>query len=228
MKRLLAFFLIATAFFAASVASADPLSLDVGAGTMGVSAGVIDATGSASDVRLTFGTFTFTRSQQFSNLVIDVVANLGIAERLRAQTLGLYVDRDLRGTFHLTGGLIYNQNRGDGTSVPQNSSVIIDGVSYSQRDAGVIYTTVTWPALAPYLGIGFGPRARDRRRFAMFGEAGAYYQGPAHVAFSATGAIEANYTKFQPYFDEGKRQLTTLLAPVQVYPVLQIGVRYRL
>jgi hypothetical protein len=38
-------------------------------------------------------------------------------------------------------------------------------------------------------------------------------------------AIAANVAKFQPYFDEGRRQLRTELAPVALYPVVQVGIR---
>jgi hypothetical protein len=134
----------------------------------------------------------------------------------------------VRGPFHVTGGLIYNLNRIAGTSVPTNSSVVIAGVPYSQQNAGEIFTIVRWPAIAPYLGVGFGPPLTARRRIAFFGDAGVFYQGNARVAFSASGAIAANYAQFQPYFDEGRRQLAAELSPAIVYPVVQIGLRFGL
>lgn len=208
-------------------ASADQ-AIDVSAGTQGFAADLVQSVGPKTDLRLSYGDVSFDRTQSFSNLVIDVVANLAVSETYQVRSFGLYADRALGKRFHASGGLIYNLNRIDGTSVPTDSSVVIDGVTYSQKNAGEIFTVVRWPALAPYLGIGFGPRLSEHRRVAFFGDAGAYYEGRARVAFSATGAIAANYNNFQSYFDEGRRQLTAELAPVTVYPVVQIGVRFGL
>ncbi len=200
-------------------------SLDLSAGTLGLSAGLVQPVGAETDVRFVYGDASFTRTDHFSNLVIDVTANLAVHEKIRTQTAGIYVDRSLHhGPFHVTAGAIYNLNTVSGTSIPTNTTVVIGGASFSQADAGVIFTTVRWPALAPYLGIGFAP-PHGPHRIGFFADAGVYYQGRPRVEFSATGAIEANVAKFQPYFDEGRRQLTTELAPAQVYPVVQIGAR---
>jgi hypothetical protein len=223
-------FVIATLFFAlqATGARAADQAIDVSAGTQGISGGFVQPVGPGTDVRLAFSNFEFTRTQNFSNLVIDVVANLAVHETFQVRSFGVYTDRVIRGPFHVTGGLIYNLNRIGGTSVPTDSSVVIAGVAYSQQNAGEIFTIVRWPAIAPYLGIGLSPRLTAHRRVAFFGDAGVFYQGNARVEFSASGAIAANYAQFQPYFDEGRRQLAAELGPVVVYPVIQIGVRFGL
>jgi hypothetical protein len=215
-----------SATLAASPASAAGQAIDLSIGTLGIAGAIVQPTGPSSDLRLSYGNVAFTRTDAFSNLVIDLTANLAVHEIVRTQTLALSADRVVRGgPIHISAGLVYNLNSVNGTSIPTNSSVVIDGVSYSQKDAGEIFTHVRWPALAPYIGIGFGPRPHALRRPALFGEAGLYYQGRARAEFSASGAIEANYTTFKPYFDEGRRQLQAELAPVQLYPVIQVGLR---
>jgi hypothetical protein len=200
-------------------------AIDLSAGTLGLSAALVQPIGPATDLRVAYGDFEFTRTQNFSNLVIDVIANLSVRESYRVRTFGIYADHLVGRGFHVSGGLIYNLNRIGGVSVPTDSSVVIGGTTFSQKDAGQIFTVVRWPALAPYLGVGFVSTSNRRKGIVLFGEAGAYYEGRARVEFSATGAIAANVLKFQPYFDEGRRQLTTELAPVAVYPVVQVGLR---
>jgi hypothetical protein len=225
VKRFFSLALLSCALLAPQVARASEPAVDLSVGTSGISAGIEQPVGPATDVRLSYGVLDFTNTQSFSNLVIDVTANLSVHEAFHVRTLGLYADHTIHGSFYATAGLVYNLNQINGTSVPTGSSVVIDGVVYPQASAGVIYTVVRWPAIAPYLGIGFGPPIHGRRHAGLFGDAGLYYQGPARVEFSATGAILANYAKFQPYFDEGRRQLTTGLAPVEVYPVIRLGLR---
>jgi len=223
-------FVLATLFLLLQTrqALAADQAIDVSAGTQGIAGAFVQGVGPGTDVRLAFSDFEFTRTQNFSNLVIDVIANLAVHETFQLRSFGVYTDRVVSGPFHVTGGLIYNLNRIAGTSVPTDSSVVIAGVPYSQQNAGEIFTIVRWPAIAPYLGVGFSPRLTARRRIAFFGDAGVYYQGNARVEFSASGAIAANYAQFQPYFDEGRRQLAAELSPVIVYPVVQIGVRFGL
>ena len=204
---------------------ADEPSVDLSLGTLGLAAGIVLPVSPRTDVRFVYGDATFTRTDHFSNLVVDVTANLAVHEMIQTKTAGMYVDRRLHGgAFHVSAGAIYNLNSVSGTSIPTNTTVIISGISYSQANAGLIFTTVRWPALAPYLGVGFASPNRARR-IGFFGEAGVYYQGRPRVEFSSTGAIEANVAKFQPYFDEGRRQLTTELEPAQLFPVIQVGTR---
>lgn len=139
----------------------------------------------------------------------------------------MYADRSIGGPFYATAGLIYNLNRVNAVSVPADSSIVIAGISYNQADAGKIVTTVRWPALAPYLGLGYHSRAHAHRPMLVV-EAGTYYEGRARVEFQTTGAIAANEPRFKNYFDEGRRQLTTDFAPVTFYPVMQLGVRFPL
>ena len=46
--------------------------------------------------------------------------------------------------------------------------------------------------------------------------------------FGVPGIRFANQAKFQKYYDDERRQLTAQLAPVQIYPVIQVGLRVRL
>lgn len=208
-------------------AAAEPAALDLSAGTLGVAASISRSVGSGTRLRFTYGTVAFGRTEQFDNLVIDVTARLKLTESFRVRTAGLYAERTLRGgPFAAVVGVVDNLNHISAVSVPADQSITIAGVVYPQANAGVIMTEIGWARIAPYLGIAFAPRSP--RRLAFVGEIGGIIQGHANVDFSATGAILANQAKFQPYYDDERRQLTAELAPVQIYPVIQAGLRLRL
>lgn len=208
-------------------ARAEVPAIDLTAGSLGVAGSISRSIGAGTRLRFTYGTVTFGRTEQFENLVIDVTARLKLTESFRVRTAGLYAERTLgAGPLSLVFGVVDNLNHISAVSVPADQSITIDGVVYPQADAGVITTEIAWARIAPYVGIAFGPR--HPRRLAFIGEVGGIFQGRANVNFSATGAILANQAKFQAYYDDERRQLTAELAPVQIYPVIQAGLRLRL
>ena len=207
-------------------AVADP-AIDLSAGTLGLAAGISRVLNPTTTLRFSYGTFQFGRSEEFDNVVIDVTARLRLNESFRVQNAGFYAERQLRPGLRAVGGLVVNLNAIDAVSVPADQSITIGGVVYPQNTAGGIFTRIRWNRVAPYLGIALGTTAPSRRP-ALFAEIGAYYQGPAQVAFDATGAILANQAKFQKYYDDERRQLTSELAPFQLYPVVQLGLRVRM
>jgi hypothetical protein len=205
---------------------ADEPSVTLSVGTGGVSASISRPVAAQTTLRLTYGTLQFKRSEQFDNVVIDVTARLRLNETFKIQNAGLYVERTLHGPFSIVGGVVDNLNHISAVSVPSDQSITIGGVVFPQATAGVIFTEIGWNHISPYIGFAYAPKTGART--SLYAEAGAYYQGKAHVDFNATGAILANQAKFQKYYDDERRQLTAQLAPVQLYPVIQLGVRVRL
>jgi hypothetical protein len=206
---------------------ADPLAIEASAGTVGAALSVSRAIDPQTAIRLSFGTFGFSRQDAYDNLVIDVQANLRLREQFRVQSGGLFLERSIRSPFHVTFGAIANQNRISAVSVPTASSVVIGGVTYSAARAGEIFTDVNWNHVAPYVGFGFG-QSNARRRWSLVAEFGAYYEGRAKVAFDSNGAIKANQASFAAYYANLEGQLSRELSPVEVWPTAQLGIRLRM
>ena len=211
-----------------AVSRADQPAVSFGAGTLGETVGITQPIDPSTAIRFTYGTYAFTRQADFDNVVINVQARLQLSEQFRAQSAGVYIDRFIRSPLHVTFGAVLNQNHIAAVSVPADSSILINHFVYSAAQAGEVFTDVKWMPVSPYLGFGFGPRSSDRRRLALVAEIGAYYEGRANVTFAANGVIEKNEKHFATYFDTLRGQLATELSPVEVYPVLQIGVRLRM
>ncbi len=221
---LIALMLISTAH----AAMANQTAIGIGAGTLGAALDLSRTVDPATTLRVTFGTFDLRRPAAFNNVVIDVQTNLRLTEHFRLQTAGLYVERRIGSSLHLTAGALLNRNTISAVSVAADSSVIINHYAYSAANAGQIFTFVKWMPVAPYVGFGFGPRIGDRRRVAFVAEVGAYYEGPAAVTFDSNGAIRANAALFAPYFTNLENQLSRELSPVEVYPVCQFALRLRM
>jgi hypothetical protein len=207
-------------------ARADESSVTLSVGSGGIAASYGRPIGPGTTVKVTYGTLQFKRSEQFDNVVIDVVARLRLNETFRISNAGVYVERSLHGPFSVVGGIVANLNHISAVSVPSDQSITISGVVFPQDTAGVVFTEIGWNRVSPYIGFAYAPKTSART--SLYAEAGAYYQGQAHVEFNATGAILANQAKFQKYYDDERRQLTAQLAPVQIYPVIQVGMRVRL
>ena len=219
---------VAAAIFFPLVASAHGTAVDLGVGTLGASLSLSQAIDPQTAVRATFGTFDLARNEQFNNVVIDVLTNLRLTERFRVQTAGLYVDRSLHGGLHLSAGAVFNGNHIAAVSVPADSSIVLNGSVYSAAQAGQIFTDVKWMPVSPYVGFGFAPRLTDRRRVGFVGQFGAYYQGRANVTFDSNGIIKANESNFIRYYNTLRDQLAQELSPVQVFPVVQLGIRFKI
>ncbi len=212
---------------AATPSIADPLAIDASAGTLGAALSVSRIVDPRTAIRLSFGTFGFSRQDGYDNVVIDIQANLRLKEQFRVQSGGLFVERSIRSPFHVTLGIVANQNQIDAVSVPTASSVVIGGKTYSAARAGEIFTNVNWNPVAPYVGFGFG-QMNARRRWSLVAEFGAYYEGRASVAFDSNGAIKANQASFEPYYRNLEGQLSRELSPVEIWPTAQIGIRMRM
>jgi hypothetical protein len=203
----------------ASTESAESITAGPTIGTTGIGGTIRVPLKNGVALRLTGGTATVGRTSSFQNRVIDVDVHLALDERIMVRTLGLTLEKMGRHGLGIVGGFYNNGNGIRAVSIPTDSTVTIKGTTYSQADAGKIFTDVRWNRFAPYLGVRIAPSKLG----GAFLEMGGYYQGASQVQFSATGAIAANQSSFQPYYDDETRQLRGALAPVRVYPVVQIG-----
>ena len=213
----------------AAPAFADPPDIDLHLGTLGYGAGVTVPVDPHTDYRFEYSYFQYKRSDVYSNLVINVVATLQLDQTYRLNNAAFLIDKYpfVSSPFHITAGALLNENTIHGVSVPLGSSITINGTTYAQSVAGNVIIDAMWNRVAPYFGIGWGG-AHQKHRLSVVGDLGVTYQGKVNIALTAPGAIEANESQFQAYFDQEKRQLTSELAPLQLYPVAQVELRYRL
>ena len=101
----------------------------------------------------------------FFNFGIDnTVSDVKYSARVRFQNLPVMVDIFpwARRAFHVTGGVVFNQNRFTGTGQSDASGdITINHNSYTQAQIGVLSAAVRYPSTAGYAGLGFGTPSRN-------------------------------------------------------------------
>jgi hypothetical protein len=155
---------------AAPTGRAAVLGVSAQVGTPGLGGAVwFPIAGSFADVRLGFNGFSFNHTFNSGGNPYALHAVLRNAP--------LLVDWYPFGFgFHLSGGIVYNDNHGDYTAEPQNWEYVIDGTPYPVSEVGTLSGTVTYSRIAPYLGVGFGDPFSGVLPLFFTADFGAFYQ----------------------------------------------------
>ncbi len=219
MRRIFLAALTAPAWLAWAAAAQAAPAVDVHAGTLGGGLGVaFGVIPHRVDLRVGFNTFNYSRT--FNSGTVDYDG------KVRFENAGALVDLfPFDGTFRLSLGLYYNNNKFDLTGKPNASGTYsINGPTYTVSQVGSLDGTVSFDNSSPYIGLGFGNPMRGGHVTFMF-DVGAIYQGSPHVTLTATGAL-ANP---QLASDLSVTQQTTQtdMAKFRWWPVIQFGVGFR-
>jgi len=125
------------------------------------------------------------------------------------------------GPLYVTAGLYSNDNKIHATARP-TSTTDIGGVPFTPEQIGTLTARGKFSDTAPYLGIGarwpIGPMQISL-------EAGAYFQGRAHVALTSDGTY-AGDPAYQAALEKERRDLQNDVDDYKTYPVVALGLRY--
>jgi hypothetical protein len=162
----------------------------------------------------------FTRDGTVDDIDYEITPKLTNATAL----LDLF---PFRGAFHLTGGLMLNDNEGRLDAV-LNQPMQIGGNTYTPQQVGSLVGTVTFDDLAPYAGLGFagsgavsflfdlGVAFSGRPRATLVGNTN--LTGTEKTIFDANVALEQ--MELQAEIDDREY--------LKYHPVISIGIRIRL
>jgi hypothetical protein len=136
--------------------------------------------------------------------------------------------------FRLSGGLVYNDTRIDGTSlVPASGIYDIGGVPVPAALVGTLSGRIDFDPVVPYLGIGWGNAVGPGRKVGFFLDAGAMFQGKGKVKLTPNippGSPLNNPTARAALgilLQREENDIENDVADYTVYPVVAIGVTYR-
>ena len=121
-------------------------------------------------------------------------------------------------SFRMTIGVGYFIDQVISSTVAFDEDLLINDITYTPDQIGVIGLTNTWGSIAPYGGIGFG-RAVPKGKFGFGFELGTYYGGKPKPTIIATGMLEDNV--------ENEAQLRENLSEYRWLPVLKIRMAYK-
>jgi len=124
------------------------------------------------------------------------------------------------GGFRLTGGVIANNNAFDGRADVDPGDEIGDATA---TGSGRLALDVEYDELAPYLGIGWGNRARGWSPVSFAVDFGLMLQGAPDVNITESGSTGVSRSDL----DKEEREVEDELEEFEVYPVLSAAVVFR-
>ncbi len=150
----------------------------------------------------------FSTSTAAANSTVNYTGNL------KLNSYDFLVDwRPFQGIFHLTAGLMYNNNRFDLTST---GPFTLNGVQYN---VGTLASEITFKSWAPYLGVGWSGQPA-KPGWSLKSDFGIMFQGPPRVALATSNAAAVGGLAAE------QAALNDRLSHYRYYPVISIGVGY--
>ena len=164
-----------------------------------------------------------------------LVADVQYDATAKARTGTAFLDlHPFAGGFRLTGGLVYNGSRVDGTSLQPPSGVDrIGGINVPSSQVGHLQGKVEFQMIAPYLGVGWGGPLAGSGRLAFAFDLGAFYQGEPKVTLTPVltpgSPIDNSVGRalLALAVAEEERRAEADLSSYKYYPVVSVGLSYR-
>lgn len=220
MKKILAFAALSVLTVAAHAATpvASRLSISADAGTLG--AGLT----AQLDLARNFDARAGLHGMNYSyNTTSQGIAYNG---HLKLESADFFADwHPFSGAFHLTGGIIVNNNRFNLTGSATSGTYTFNGATYTAAQAGSVDAKVTFNRVAPYLGIGWNTGHAGQAGLHFTSDIGVMYQGSPQARITATGS--AANPVLASDVAASQAQLQSDLNSFRFYPVVQIGLAYR-
>jgi hypothetical protein len=201
-----------------SISYAQSISIGVKASTLGAGVEAEGAFTKTIGIRIGANYFTY----DYEGTKDDIKYNFDLTLESASALLDWH---PFRGSFRLSGGIIYNGNSFDAKAKPAVSYEIGD-TTYTAEEVGTLTGKITFKDTAPYLGLGWDTSFGKRNRFGFVFDLGAVYQGSPEVELSADGPIANNKT-FQDDLAKEEENLQSALDEFKYYPVIAIGLNYR-
>lgn len=128
------------------------------------------------------------------------------------------------GGFRVSAGARINGNKGELKATPTGTVDIGNG-AYTAAQVGTITGKAEVKDFAPALTLGYGGGLRRGLAFTV--EAGVLFQGAVRInEFASTGSL-ANDAAFRANLELERQSLQNDVDDYKVYPILQLGLKYR-
>jgi len=153
-----------------------------------------------------------------------VVNQIDYTGKLKLASFGAQIDYSFTdgSPFYLTAGLYANNNKINASAAP-TSTTTIGIIPYTPAEIGTLSGHGQYGSSAPYLGLGWrwplGP-------VLIHLEAGAYFQGKAHVTLTSDGTLAGN-AAYQAQLATERQDLQNDMNKLSTYPVAEVGLGYR-
>ena len=203
------------------------LSLAARAGTPGLGFEASAAVTPRFNLRGGLNFLSYDRELDANLSARGVESNVHFKGHVRLKSAGLLADLYTSNSFHITGGVLYNDSQVPLEAQP-NTPVIVNDQIYTPAQLGTLTATAKlgrqW---APYAGIGFGNPTASNRRVTFLFDLGVIFEGQPTVTMSSSAANDAGLQADvdaaaelinNEYFDKSY---------MKYYPVIAIGLAVR-
>jgi len=199
-------------------ALADDVTAAAKISTLGYGLDVAIPVTESVDARLGFNTF----SKNFNTSTVNGLNTTNYQGTLSLGSFEALADwHPFAGSFRVSGGVMYNNNKFTMAAQPAGGFINVGGVNYPAAGASV-NAAVDFNKVAPYLGIGFGSAPKDSG-FSFATDLGIMFQGAPRANITTTGlagpTLAADVAR-------ANADLNAKLKNFQYYPVASIGIGY--
>lgn len=208
--------------FAASAAQAADIDASAELGTTGIGAHIVVPLQEQWNARFGINALNYNYNTTANSTDYDF--------KLRMQTFDALLDYyPAAGSFRVTGGLAYNNNKLDGTAKPSaGGTYTFNGTTYSAASAGTVNGTVDFNKAAPYLGIGWGNAVAKNKGWGFTADVGVLFQGSPRTTLSNSGCTAgAACTALALDLAAETAKVNDKANDFKYLPVLRIGATYR-
>jgi hypothetical protein len=209
--------------FTSGSASATDLALTAELGTTGIGLHMSLPLQKNLNARLGFNTLNYSYASSSGNVDYDY--------KLKLNTFDALVDYfPSEGSFRLTGGLTYNNNKVNAVGKSNAAGVfILNGTPYTAANAGQINGKIDFRKIAPYLGIGWGNALKKDTGWGFSADAGVLFQGSPNTSLTSSGCtLPGNQcNQLSNDLEVENRSLRDKANDLKLYPVLRVGASYR-
>ena len=137
------------------------------------------------------------------------------------------------GTFHVTGGFVFNSNEitahGKPSAMGAAQTYSLNGMTFSASDVGSLDGRASFSKTAPYLGLGFGKPAGGGAVQFLF-DIGVVFQGKPHLSLARNGGVSITNPTLNDQINAAinaqRDQTQSDLNKFQYYPVVSVGLAY--
>ncbi|MBN2144104.1 MAG: hypothetical protein JW774_05720 [Candidatus Aureabacteria bacterium] len=199
----------------------------------GVSAGVkLSTLGAGLEVTKSFSKY-FNGRVGLNYLTYDyngVETDMEYDIELKLSSVNALVDwLPFEGIFHVTGGILFNNNELNAVGVLTSSKMyteIGDG-RYTYEEVEELAGNITFNKTALYWGLGWGNPVMKGSGLSVCLDLGVVMQGSPKVDLSSTKGTIVNTPVFQQELSKEEDELENELEDFKLYPVISVGINYQ-
>lgn len=221
--------ILAATLFLSHFAAAAQIGVSAQFGTTGVGAQLHTPLAPHFSGRLGANVFSYDYSSTTANTNYDA--------EVRLRTIDALVDwHPMAGSFRVTSGLIFNNNKVNLNGRPSGSgSFTFNGVTYRVSDIGNVEGDIRFRRVAPYLGIGWGTAGTgEKPGWSFTSDVGIMFQGKPRANLRSSGcdfgqgpAGNSICSQLSNDLRDENARLEDEIDQYRYYPVLRLGANYR-